>query len=152
MRVFVRVFLHEFLFAWTLSCTSSCLRVFVRVFLYEFLFSFLRVFFFSFINSQPSKLSDLSDDARELVMQGSYSSSINSTNILKSNGAGGLIATISETTGCSLNIVFFFQDCQIYSGLWPLSVSHSLSVCVHNGMSNTSAAAELAEFRKITTF
>ena len=26
------------------------------------------------------------------------------------------------------------------------------SVCVHNGRSNTSAAAELAEFRKITTF
>ena len=28
----------------------------------------------------------------------------------------------------------------------------SMSVCVHNGRSNTSAAAELAEFRKITTF
>ena len=26
------------------------------------------------------------------------------------------------------------------------------SVCVHNGGSNTSAAAELAEFRKVTTF
>ena len=28
----------------------------------------------------------------------------------------------------------------------------SVSVCVHNGRSNTSAAAELAEFRKITAF
>jgi len=27
-----------------------------------------------------------------------------------------------------------------------------VSVCVHNGRSNTSAAAELAELRKITTF
>ena len=27
---------------------------------------------------------------------------------------------------------------------------HSLLVCVHNGWSNTSTAAELAEFRKIT--
>ena len=27
-----------------------------------------------------------------------------------------------------------------------------MSVCVHNGRSNTSAAGELAEFRKITTF
>ena len=42
----------------------------------------------------------------------------------------------------------FFEDFKIYSGLWPLSVS----VSVHNGRSNTSAAAELAEFRKITTF
>ena len=46
----------------------------------------------------------------------------------------------------------FFEDFKIYSGLWPLSVSLRVSVCVHNGRSNTSAAAELAEFRKITTF
>ena len=34
----------------------------------------------------------------------------------------------------------------------PDSGFPSVSVCVHNGRSNTSAAAELAEFRKITTF
>ena len=55
-----------------------------------------------------------------------------------------------------------FEDFKIYSGLWPLLVSLGVSVCtvaevdnltVHNGRSNTSAkAAELAEFRKITTF
>ena len=50
-------------------------------------------------------------------------------------------------TGCSLDIMFF-EDFKLYSGLWPLSVS----VCVHYGRSNTSAAAELAEVRKITTF
>ena len=44
-----------------------------------------------------------------------------------------------------------FEYSKIYSGLWPLSVSPTVSVCVHNGSSNTSTAAELAEFRKITT-
>ena len=47
------------------------------------------------------------------------------------------------------NILCFFEDFKIYPGLWPISVS----VSVHNGRSNTNAAeAELAEFRKITTF
>ena len=45
-----------------------------------------------------------------------------------------------------------YEDFKIYSGLWPLSVSPSVSVCVHNGRENTSPTAELAEFRKITTF
>ena len=49
-------------------------------------------------------------------------------------------------TGCSLNIVFL--DFKIYSGLRPLGFP-SVSMSVHNGRSNTSAAAaELAEFRK----
>ena len=56
-------------------------------------------------------------------------------------------------TGCSLNIVFFrrfFKD--IFRTLASLSFP-SVSVSVHNGRSNTSAAAaELAEFRKIATF
>ena len=48
----------------------------------------------------------------------------------------------------TLNIVFFFEDFKIYSVLWPLSVS----VFVHNGRSKTVAAAEMLEFKKITTF
>ena len=45
-------------------------------------------------------------------------------------------------------ILCFFEDFKIYSGLgFP-----SVLVCVHSGRSNTSTAAELAEFRKITTF
>ena len=57
-------------------------------------------------------------------------------------------------TGCSLNIVFF-ENFKIYFGLWPLFV---FPRCVHfilgplNDRKNTSAAAELAELRKITTF
>ena len=43
----------------------------------------------------------------------------------------------------------FFEDFKIYSGLCALSVSPR---CFYNGKSNTSAAAELAEFREITTF
>ena len=36
----------------------------------------------------------------------------------------------SSITGCSLNIVFFFEDFKIYSGLLPLSVSPlGVSVC-----------------------
>ena len=55
-----------------------------------------------------------------------------------------------------MNYMVFIKYCvfrkfEIYSGLWPFSVS-PVSVCVHNGRSNTSAAAELAEFRKIITF
>ena len=47
-----------------------------------------------------------------------------------------------RTTVCSINIVFFC-----------LSRFSSVSVCVHTpGRQNTSAAAELTEFRKITTF
>ena len=46
----------------------------------------------------------------------------------------------------------FFKDCKMYSGpglsYFPLGVS----VCKHNGRSNTGAAAELAECRKMTTF
>ena len=55
-------------------------------------------------------------------------------------------------TECSLNIVFF-RKIKIYSGLWPLSV---FPRCVHWTWSikwlHQSAAAELAELRKITTF
>ena len=56
--------------------------------------------------------------------------------------------------GCSLNIVIFFENLKIYSGLWPLSV---FPRCVHrtsfmlgplNGRLNTSAAAVLAESKK----
>ena len=54
-----RVFLHEFFFAWTLSCTSACFCVYVDA----CVFSFMRVFFFSFINSQPS--SPRSDGAKD---------------------------------------------------------------------------------------
>ena len=52
-------------------------------------------------------------------------------------------------TGCSLNIVFYFEDLKIF---WTLAFLRfpSVSVCVHiPGRKNTSAAAELAEFRKI---
>ena len=52
----------------------------------------------------------------------------------------------NEGTGCSLNIVFFWRFLNIFRSLgFPL-----VSVCVHNGRSNTSTEAELAEFRKIT--
>ena len=49
---------------------------------------------------------------------------------------------------------YYFEDFEIYSGLWPLWVSPwcQCVLCVHNGGSNTSIAAELAEFRKITTY
>ena len=54
-------------------------------------------------------------------------------------------------TGCSLNIVFFPEDFKIFRTLAFLCLS-SVSVSVHNGRANTSAAAELAEFIKITIF
>ena len=62
-------------------------------------------------------------------------------------------------TGCSLNIVFFQTFWNIFRTLVSLCLPW-VSVCVHwtsrldrhDGRSNTSAAAELAEFRKITTF
>ena len=57
----------------------------------------------------------------------------------------------TEDTGCSLNIVFFSKILK-YIPDFGLSRFPLGSVCVHNGRSNTSAAAELAEFRKITTF
>ena len=44
----------------------------------------------------------------------------------------------------------FSKVFKIYSALWPLSVSLGV-MCVHNGRSNISAAAELSEFRKIST-
>jgi len=47
--------------------------------------------------------------------------------------------------GCLLSIVFS-RRFKIYSGLWPLSVFPSVSVCVQNDRSNTSSATELAEF------
>ena len=54
-----------------------------------------------------------------------------------------------------LKIVFFSKILK-YSGLWPFSVPDSVpsvSVCVHTpGRYKTSAAAEQAEFRKITKF
>ena len=55
---------------------------------------------------------------------------------------------ICYITGCSLNIVFFTNFLN-YSELCLPSVS----VCVHTpARQKTSTAAELAEFRKITTF
>ena len=36
-------------------------------------------------------------------------------------------------TGCSLNIVFFFEDFEIYSGLWPLSVCAGIMLGLING-------------------
>ena len=49
-------------------------------------------------------------------------------------------------------LCFFFEDFEDI--FWTLASRGfpSESVSVHNGRSNTSAAAELAEFRKITTF
>ena len=91
----------------------------------------------------------------------SYSTQGNSGEIRsakrKSGGRGPALmgegAFLSYITGCSLNIVFFSNILKYIpdSGLsrFPLGVS----VCVHNGRLNTSAAAaELAEFRKIKTF
>ena len=52
---------------------------------------------------------------------------------------------------CLLNIVFFRRFWNILRTLASLGFP-SVSVCVHNGRSNTSTAAELTEFRKITTF
>ena len=58
VRVFVRVcvdaFLYECVFSCVFACFRACLRVFVRVCVDACVFSFLRVFVFSFINSQPS--------------------------------------------------------------------------------------------------
>ena len=54
---------------------------------------------------------------------------------------------VSITTGCSLNIVFFSELFKIFWTLFSLCVS----VCTHTRQ-KTSAAAELAEFRKITKF
>ena len=55
-------------------------------------------------------------------------------------------------TGCSLNIVFFFDHFIIIRTPAFLSFP-SVSVCVHTpGRQNTSAKAELTEFRKITKF
>ena len=51
-------------------------------------------------------------------------------------------------TGCSLNIVFFSELFEIFRILFSLGVS----VWTHTRQVETSAAAELAEFRKITTF
>ena len=47
-------------------------------------------------------------------------------------------------TGCSLNIVFFFEDSKTFRTLAFLCFS-SVSVCVHTSGRQTSAAAELAE-------
>ena len=52
----------------------------------------------------------------------------------------------------SLDIVFFFRRFwNIFRTLASLGFP-SVSVSAHNGRSNTSAAAELADFRNITTF
>ena len=53
-------------------------------------------------------------------------------------------------TGCSLNIVFFFEDSEIYSGHWTPSVSPRYQcVYVHTpGRSNTSTAAEKSQYFK----
>ena len=58
----------------------------------------------------------------------------------------GSIAVIH--TGCSLNIVFFFEDFKIYSGLWCLSAPPRCH-CVYTMTGQTPANTE---FRKITTF
>ena len=61
------------------------------------------------------------------------------------------VLTIWFDTGCSLNIVFL-EDFKIFRTLAFLCFP-SVSVCVHTlGRKNTSAAAELAEFRRITKF
>ena len=52
-----------------------------------------------------------------------------------------LLKSRNLCTVCSLNIVFF-EDFKIYAGLWPRGFP-SVSACVHNGRSNTSAVAEL---------
>ena len=54
-----------------------------------------------------------------------------------------------HTTGCSLNIVFFSENFKIFRSLVFLS---SPSVYTHKAGRKTSAAAELAEFRKIQNF
>ena len=46
----------------------------------------------------------------------------------------------------------FFENFKIYSGLWPFSVCVHFTLGAPDGRSNTSAAAGLAEFRRITTF
>ena len=51
-----------------------------------------------------------------------------------------------------IKLLCFFKDFKIFSVLWPLSVSPRCLYTTHNGRSNTGAAAELAEFRKSTTF
>ena len=56
-----------------------------------------------------------------------------------------------KPTECSLNIVFFLRFWNIFQTMASLGFP-SVWVSLHNGRSNTSAAAELAEFRKITTF
>ena len=53
-------------------------------------------------------------------------------------------------TGCSLNIVLFPKILK-YSGLWPFSV-FPWCQCAYANQVGTSAAVELAEFRKITKF
>ena len=66
------------------------------------------------------------------------------------------IHSTHSNTGCSLNIVFFPKILK-YSGLLPFSVLPRcqcvflVSVCTHTRQ-ETSAAAELAEFRKIQNF
>ena len=54
-------------------------------------------------------------------------------------------------TGCSLNIVGFFANFKIYSGLWPLSVFPPAWTTKWQ-VEHQSASAKMAEFRKITTF
>ena len=60
-------------------------------------------------------------------------------------------AYVYKGTGCSLNIVFF-QDFEIYSRLCVSVCTLDFTLGPPDGRSNTSAAAELAEFRKFTTF
>ena len=63
----------------------------------------------------------------------------------------GKFLLFNSYTGCSLNIVFFPSFFYIFRTLASLGFT-SVLVSVHNGRSNTSAAAaELAELRKITT-
>ena len=63
-----------------------------------------------------------------------------------------LLYVFITSTECSLNIVFFSENFEIFRTLASLCFP-SVSVCEHTpDRQNTSAAAELAEFRKITKF
>ena len=66
-----------------------------------------------------------------------------------------LLPILTQSTGCSLNIVFFFRILKSIpdSVLFLFSLGASVCTTVHTpGRQKTSAAAELAEFRKITKF
>ena len=49
-------------------------------------------------------------------------------------------------------ILCFYEDIKIYFGLWPLSVSPRCQFVYTMAGQTPALSAELAEFRKITTF